>query len=113
MAQRKGIAMPRSGNRISERELVIPSLELAAARPDGYISTTDLIDELTRLFQPAGVDAQILAGRNDTYFSQKVRNMISHRNSSGSFIAQGYAEYTGDGIRITPMGRTRLRGRAA
>lgn len=105
--------MPRSGNRISESELVIPTLELAAARPDGYISTTDLIEELTRLFQPAGVDAQIMAGRNDTYFSQKVRNMISHRNAPGSFIAQGYAEYTGDGIRVTDAGRARLRRRAA
>jgi hypothetical protein len=90
--------------RISERELVIPALKCAAATRDGIILTTDLIDELTDMFHPEGEDAEILDGRTDTRFSQKVRNLISHRAGQNSMFSKGYAEYTGDGIRITDAG---------
>lgn len=94
--------------RIPESDLTVPALRLASERPNGEISTADLIEELTELFQPSGKDAEIIQGRHDTHFSQKVRNMISHRNAPSSFIANGYAEYTGDGIRITDEGRQLL-----
>lgn len=93
--------------RISERDLVVPALEIMDGRPDGCVSTSDLIQELEDLFSPGGRDAEILEGRSDTYFSQKVRNMISHRHSPSSFIYKGYAEYDEDcrGLRITDKGR--------
>ena len=91
--------------RISERDLVIPALQLAASQPNGVITTTELIEELTEIFQPEGQDAEILAGRNDTHFSQKVRNIISHREDESTMFALGYARYTGDGIQITDAGR--------
>jgi hypothetical protein len=74
----------------------------------GYVSTADLITDLEAEFQPEGQDAQILDGRHDTYFSQKVRNLVSHRETSTSMFRKGYAEYTGDGIRITDAGRAFL-----
>lgn len=95
--------------RIKERDLIIPALRVAEARPDGEISTSDLIGELEAEFEPDGQDAEILDGRHDTYFSQKVRNLISHRDASTSMFTKGYAEYTGDGLRITEAGRTFLR----
>ena len=91
--------------RITESDLIIPALKLAASHPNNTITTTELIDALTEIFQPEGQDAEILAGRNDTHFSQKVRNLISHRESQTSMFSMGYAEYTGDGIRITDAGR--------
>lgn len=94
--------------RIREGDLVLPTLRLASERPNGEISTGDLIFELTEVFRPSGQDAEIIQGRLDTYFSQKVRNLISHRGNPTSFIANGYAEYTGDGIRITERGRNLL-----
>lgn len=94
--------------RIAESDLIAPALRLASERANGAVSTTDLIAELTELFEPSGRDAEVIADRNDTHFSQKVRNMISHRNQPSSFIANGYAEYTGDGIRITEQGRQLL-----
>jgi len=93
--------------RIRERELVIPALRCAMVR-GGYVSTADLITDLEAEFQPEGQDAQILDGRHDTYFSQKVRNLVSHRETSTSMFRKGYAEYTGDGIRITDAGRAFL-----
>lgn len=91
--------------RIRERDLIIPSLRLAAQRPSGEISTVELIIELEAIFEPEGLDAEILEGRQDSRFSQKVRNLISHRAGQTSMFTRGYAEYTGDGIRITQAGR--------
>ena len=96
--------------RVRESDLVLPALRLMAGRPNGFISTADLIAELAEVFNPTGLDAQLLDGRSDTYFSQKVRNLISHRNSAGSLIANGYAEYDQktEGLRITDEGRKLL-----
>ena len=96
--------------RIRERDLVIPALGAAAATQNGEITMTDLIDELTAVFQPAGQDAEILDGRNDTHFSQKVRNLVSHRTGPNSMFSKGYATYHPETelIRITDAGRAFL-----
>jgi hypothetical protein len=93
--------------RITENELYVPALRAAELR-GGYISTTDLIEELTAHFDPDGRDAEILEGRHDTYFSQKVRNLVSHRDTSTSMFSNGHATYTGDGIQITDAGKALL-----
>jgi len=94
--------------RISESELIVPTLRLLEASHNGSLGTADLIRRLTDLLAPSGIDADILEGRHDTYFSQKVRNLISHRDQDGSFIRQGLAEYseTGHSIMITSLGRS-------
>lgn len=96
--------------RILERHVVVPALRAAAQRPNGFISTAALIDELEAEFQPTGQDAVILDGRQDTRFSQIVRNLVSHRSSSTSMFQRGYAEYVdqANGIRITAAGRAFL-----
>ncbi len=99
----------RNTGGISESDLVMPSLRLAAQRPNKEITTSELIVELTELFNPSGKDAEIIPGRKDTYFSQKVRNLISHREGETSFIANGYADYTGNGIKITENGNKLLK----
>ena len=63
--------------RITETELILPSLYLMHIN-GGTITTTELIRMLTRLMKPKGIDAEIIPNRNDTYFSQKVRNLKSH-----------------------------------
>ena len=92
-------------HRIRERHVRVPALRAMAARPDGYISTSDLINELEDMFKPTGEDAEILDNRNDTKFSQIVRNLKSHQDASTNIIRKGYAEVVGDGFRITPAGR--------
>lgn len=106
--------MARNTEGISEADLVVPALRLAAQRSDGKISTSDLIKGLTDIFQPAGKDAEIIPGRKDTYFSQKVRNLVSHREGEDSFIANEFADYYSDGprdggIKITDAGRRLVR----
>lgn len=90
--------------RIRERDLYIPALRAAEAE-GGYIATSELIGILIKEFEPEGEDAIILDGRNDSRFSQIVRNIVSHRESSTSIFFKGLAEYTGDGIKITEKGR--------
>jgi hypothetical protein len=101
--------MPKKSGRITESDLYEPTLILAASRPGGWIATSDLIAELTEIFQPEGEDAEILEGRQDTRFSQIVRNMISHKASPANIIGMGYAEHVDDGVRITEEGRNSLR----
>lgn len=100
--------------RISETQLTIPCLSVLASVKGGWCSTSDLIDILDRDFDPRGKDGKIINNRNDSYFSQKVRNMICHRHSNTSFIARGFATYEKDladvgGLRITKKGRALLR----
>ena len=59
-----------------------------SSSPGGTISTTDLIVALTKIMKPTGEDLEILKDRNDTKFSQKVRNLKSHDTMIG------FAKYT-------------------
>lgn len=86
---------------VTESDLIFPALRLMSQRANGYIDTSTLIHELERIFRPTGIDAEKLNNRNDTHFSQKVRNLKSHR----TFERYGYAESVPGGFRITQQGR--------
>ena len=102
--------MPRKPHRISEADLLLPTLRLLAARPNGRMTTSDLIIELEAVLRPQGEDAEILDGRHDTRFSQIVRNMVCHKTAPGNIIAEGFAEHLGlrRGLQITVAGHTHL-----
>ncbi len=87
--------------RISENDLILPALYLMSMQYDGCITTTELIRQLTNLLKPTGEDAEILAGRNDTKFSQKVRNLRSHN----TLEKLGYATYYPPYLPIQRSGR--------
>lgn len=86
--------------RITESQLVLPALYLMSKSERGFISTSELIARLTAIMHPTGIDAQILSGRTDTYFSQKVRNLKSH----DTLVRQNYATNYADGFQISPKG---------
>ena len=62
----------------SEGEIADVVLEVIRRKPG--IRTSDLIHEVMQIMQPSGEDLVILANRNDTKFSQKVRNIKSHKS---------------------------------
>ncbi len=64
--------------RISEDELIDPVLFELNKYKNG-LTTGQIISLLTEELQPSGEDIEILFGRRDTRFSQKVRNLISHK----------------------------------
>lgn len=71
----------------------------------GHITTSELIQRLRDIMKPVGEDLQILAGRNDDKFSQKVRNLIAHR----TFERFGYANYDAGQIGISKDGKEHLK----
>ncbi len=87
----------------------MPTLRLLDDGNTGWMATSEIIARLTELFAPSGQDAEMLGGQGDIYFSQKVRNMISHRDQPSSFIHKGLAHYERHGLRISDAGRATVR----
>ena len=73
----------------SESDLIIPALMFISSEKAG-MKTSVLIKKLEDLLKPEGRDAEILTGRSDTHFSQKVRNLVSHE----TLVRKGFALYT-------------------
>jgi hypothetical protein len=73
----------------------------------GELMISDLILLLEERLKPTGKDAEIAEGRSDTYFSQKVRNTVSHREQSTGLSCRGLAIYSADreSWTITDAGR--------
>ena len=78
----------------SEGEIAVEAVKVV--EEFGEIDMSGLIRELAERMKPDGHDEQILAGRNDTYFSQKVRNLRSHNNKifySGVYYRDDIKKY--------------------
>jgi hypothetical protein len=90
--------------RITEQQLILPSLFLMSLSPGKSLTTSDLIPKLRDLLKPSGEDLEILAGRSDDKFSQKVRNLKAH----DTFERYGFAEYVDGVVSISDLGMTYL-----
>lgn len=78
---------------VHENEILIPALKIVKANPG--INTTKLIDELEKVVDLYPKDKLILAGRNDTYFSQTVRNLCGSHLPTNIFGKCVVAEESG------------------
>ena len=87
-------------DRITEAELILPALYLMTLKENHSISTTDLINQLTDIMKPNDADRAIIANRNDSYFSQKVRNLKSHN----TLVKKSLAQNIKDGFKLTDEG---------
>ena len=75
-------------------------------RGSGRVTTTsELIGRLTDLLNPTGEDTKILAGRKDTKFSQKVRNLKAHK----TLLTRSLAVHEKSGFSITEEGKAELK----
>lgn len=63
-------------NRIKEEDIVLPALKYVRDNPK--CGTEDIKNYLTKIMKLSPEDEEILAGRNDSKFSQIVRNLVSH-----------------------------------
>lgn len=97
--------------RVKEADLIVPALRIMAKSPGGFVSTSSLIAALELMFGPEGKDAEVIEGRADTYFSQKVRNLVSHKGAKTSMESRGLATYDKSraGWTITDEGRELLK----
>ena len=69
--------------KFTEREILIEAIKVV--NEYGQLTTSELIEVLREVMKPDGHDINIIKGRNDDYFSQKVRNLKSH-NSIERFV---------------------------
>lgn len=88
----------------SENDLIFPALQLLNQALHRGLSTTQLIEKLRERLQPIGHDREIIEGRNDDYFSQKVRNLKSHNTLTN----KGLAVYISGYWAITTAGKKYL-----
>ena len=88
---------------IKEHDLIIPSLKIIYENKNG-ITTSDLLELLRQNLKPTGEDLKILENRNDDKFSQKVRNLKSHKTLENL----GYARFHNNCFFITDKGKAEL-----
>lgn len=88
----------------SESDLIVPALTLLSKHIEQGLTTSQLVAMLQSELDVSAEDLRILNSRNDTYFSQKVRNLVSHRNLVNKGLAT-YERVNGNGVhKITEKG---------
>lgn len=93
----------------SESDLIIPTLTLLSEHEREGITTSLLIKLLQDELDVSDEDLRILKGRNDTHFSQKVRNLVSHRTLVNKGLATYSSEQKNGLHKITEAGKQYLR----
>ena len=83
----------------TESELIPVALKIILNKLNG-IETKDLIIELRNLMSPSCEDLEMLSNRNDDKFSQKVRNIKSHKTLEN----KGYVKFYDNKFFITEEG---------
>lgn len=93
--------------RIPEREIRYAALKALLNSESGSLTTSQLIALLSGQMNPTGRDVRLGRNRNDTLFSQKVRNIISHRHNGQGLVARGLVVYDAqtETLTITAQGR--------
>jgi hypothetical protein len=96
--------------RTSESEMRIAALQVAASKPNGKATMTELKNEVDQYVALTIEDRIPSKTRpNEAMYQQIIGNIVSHRGSQTNLFAKGWAIYTGDGIQITDAGRHHLR----
>lgn len=80
------------------------ALLIMSVRPEGQITTSDMIEELPSYVHLSDEHVAANSSRKDSKFSQIVRNLKSHKNTKTNFIYQGYAQDVPGGFKITRKG---------
>lgn len=80
------------------------ALLIMSVRPEGQISTAEMIAEMPGYVRLSDEHTETNASRKDSKFSQIVRNLKSHKNTKTNFIYQGFAQDVPGGFKITRKG---------
>jgi hypothetical protein len=95
--------------RTSEPQIAIAALQIAYDQ-GGSASTTKLKDEMPDYINLTPGDlVQSQTRPNEKMYHQIVGNIISHQNTPGNIIFEGFADRTANGIQITDKGKALLK----
>jgi len=98
-------------SRITEEQLILPSLYLMENSENKTISISELKNNLISIFKPTGEDAKQLKGRKDNIFTQQVRNLKSHNTFEKLGLAIYHSRKEGEksgSFKITNPGKKYL-----
>lgn len=100
--------MSGSGPRTGEADLTCPVLRILDSAPGKALNTTELKSAIRASVSLFPGDLAYSITRSDQLIDQIVRNIVSHRTTSGNIISDGLATYDDSvrpGIlRLTPAG---------
>ena len=97
--------------RITEAEVALVALQIAAGRTDGTATFHSLRKQVPDYLKLSPEDQkQSLTRRNEDVWEQLIRNIKSHYNIEGNILCEGYAVHVPRvGYRITDSGRRYLK----
>lgn len=102
--------MARRVGGASEYDISLGTLEYLNSRPGGEASIDELVDHLPDHVVLSDNDLSISTTRpNERLWEQRVRNIVSHKDSPNNFINLGYLESNAGSLRITDAGRDYLK----
>lgn len=87
-----------------QEDLLFPSI-MIIGKYGGQMDTTTLISELMVILSPDGSDLESYNGRNDTIFSQTVRNLRAHIPSTKGLQKYFDVAKGDDGIKLSDYGQ--------
>lgn len=101
--------MPRA----TENDVALAVLQIAAAQPNGICTFNRARSEVPKYVNFAAVDLKGSVTRpGEPMWHQLIRNIKSHYNVDGNFIAEGYLQHVPRrGYRATAAGRAHLKKR--
>ncbi len=107
--------MASKSGEITEEEVAMLTVEIAAEQPSGIASYARLRREIPARSNLSAADLQRSVTRpNESMWEQKIRNIKSHFETPGNFIYEGYLEHVPRvGYRVTEAGRKLLKRHAA
>lgn len=101
--------MPGQDGRTTEAEFALAICNYLSKSSKGWAGLSDIYRHLTYMFPLTPADKEPSGSRdNEAMWEQQVRNIISHRDSEGNFIHDGYLLYERATLEITDRGRSLL-----
>lgn len=99
--------MTTSHGRVTESEVGLATLQVAANRPNGVATFHRLRKEIPHYLSLSSADRkQSVTRPNEELWEQQIRNIRCHQTASGNIIHEGYVEHVPRvGYRITKLGR--------
>ncbi len=99
-----------ANNRLNEQDVAAAVLEILANHPKGEMTIAELVKEIPKHLVLSELDRAVSKTRpNEEMWEQQVRNITSHHKSPGNFIFEKYLEAVKGGLKITEVGRLRMR----
>lgn len=94
----------------SEYDIALGTLEYLNGRPGGRATIDELVRELPNHVALSDDDMRMSEKRpNERVWEQRVRNIVSHKDSPTNFIKLGYLQAWDGELAITPEGRDYLK----